>query len=801
MRLINMLIFFVIGLLLTELTSAGSLKDDMALRGTAIIKLPESFPQSSYTPYGYIDNPYHSMVFNRSGVIRSVPPLGFGYWKRKFWGSYAEGPRDHVNYLSLLQLSVAIDRVTFLELKDFETKNIEIYSAYHTKHLMSYEWKHNDVGFSFKYFLPRENSLVCFVEIENLSDSEKDIVIHATNIYGLWENKWWGSNGLSAEYLKERDVSVSKIWAYGDVFILSSEWNSIAHASMDSESHWKEWIENADLFSNNSVTVKGSGPIYNAQSYRIALPAKTKESGLIFLSRGKNEIWALQELQTAQKESIAILKKQLAEDEKFWSNCPKLEGDWPIIWKHGWVYDWETLRMNIRRPTGIFNHPWDAMQVHSPRLVLGETALDMLTMSYADPELSKQVIYGTFADALAPNIPCAREDGSVNMIGADGSECGTAPMWGFPFHVIQTIFASTGDTVWIKNLYPHLKAYLEWWLDNRTDEEGWFHCNNSWESGQDGSRRFLVKGEGDPATFVRTVDVEASVAEAMKIMEFFSPIAGRTEDQTYWKSSAQKRTQNTRSMFVDGWFCDFDGRNNQPIHLKDFYDIMMLTPLTCGIATEEQIREIKPMFQYYLDNPVWLQWPPKVFAFTEAAWNAGEQLTAAEAVYQIANRIYQRTDMRSIMFSEKNQPFSYRIPGVANEFWPVDFRPPGGENYGWGAILPMFIIRNITGFHESDENQRGDFYLMPCIPAQFNEAGKEYGITGLRYRHMKFDVSYKIKQGGKIEARLILDSSQPIAIRILNQNGQILFSSEEKKNMRKISFEVQNGRRYRIESY
>ena len=39
-----------------------------------------SFSSGDYTPYGYIENPYHSMILNRSGVIRSVPPLGFGYW-------------------------------------------------------------------------------------------------------------------------------------------------------------------------------------------------------------------------------------------------------------------------------------------------------------------------------------------------------------------------------------------------------------------------------------------------------------------------------------------------------------------------------------------------------------------------------------------------------------------------------------------------------------------------------------------------------------------------------------------------
>ena len=93
-------------------------------------------------------------------------------------------------------------------------------------------------------------------------------------------------------------------------------------------------------------------------------------------------------------------------------------------------------------------------------------------------------------DSPAANIPCSREDGSVNMISADGAECGTSPTWGMPFKVIRLLYMRDGDDRWIAQLYPHLKAFLEWWLKNRTDREGWFHSKCSWESGQDGSKRF-----------------------------------------------------------------------------------------------------------------------------------------------------------------------------------------------------------------------------------------------------------------------------------------------------------------------
>ena len=37
------------------------------------------FPKGDYTPFGYLDNPYHTAIINRSGIIRSVPPIGFGF--------------------------------------------------------------------------------------------------------------------------------------------------------------------------------------------------------------------------------------------------------------------------------------------------------------------------------------------------------------------------------------------------------------------------------------------------------------------------------------------------------------------------------------------------------------------------------------------------------------------------------------------------------------------------------------------------------------------------------------------------
>lgn len=77
------------------------------------IYLPTTFPQSNYTPFGYLDNPYHTAILNRSGILRSIPPLGFGFCARSlalpYEGSkFGFGLTCHCNFLSLLKLNMNV---------------------------------------------------------------------------------------------------------------------------------------------------------------------------------------------------------------------------------------------------------------------------------------------------------------------------------------------------------------------------------------------------------------------------------------------------------------------------------------------------------------------------------------------------------------------------------------------------------------------------------------------------------------------------------------------------------------------
>jgi len=737
------------------------------------LALPASFPSDDYTPHGYIDNPFHSMVLNRSGVLRSVPPLGLGYWRRRFRGSYGEGPRAYVNYVSLLQISVVCDDLRLVTSEDFARAGVELVSRYHTKHALSYDWRCRGLTFRLLYFLPREHTLACQVEVRNDSPGAQEIFLHATHIYGLWETRWWGSDGVAMRYLSGPDAAVSAIWAYGDLFALGASARSVAHKATASARQREDWIRANDLSSAPSASVRGPGPLYAMMTYRLGVAVGSRTRLLICLARAANDEAVLRELRTGLGEALPTLLRQLTADDAFWQVCPQLEGDWPTTWKHGWVYDWETLRMNVRPPAGIFRRPWDGMQVHSPRCVLAETSLDMLTLSHADAPLARQVLLGTFEDAVAPNVPCCREDGSLNMIAEDGQACGTSPAWCLPFHVLRAVWAMSGDRGWLDRLYPYLSRFLKWWLTHRTGPQGGLHCHCDWESGQDGSKRF-PQTEGGVTDAVRALDVEASMAEALQIMATFARLTGRTADETRWRALAQQRTTAVRGMFVDGAFRDFDATRHQPILLPDYADVMMLTPLACGVATAEQVQACRRWLEYFREHPaLWLEWPSFFLVYTEAAWTAGLRKLAAAATADIADRVYSRLDARAPHYADPTDPFSYRVPGVANEYWPLSAEAePGGENYGWGATLPLHIIRSLLGFRETADYDAPAFHLSPCLPLRLRIPGRSYGLRNLHFRGLDLAIRCEVADADTLRVALDFCAPRPLELCITDSSGR-----------------------------
>src|SRR5262249_55478854 len=158
------------------------------------------------------------------------------------------------------------------------------------------------------------------------------------------------------------------------------------------------------------------------------------------------------------------------------------------------------------------------------------------------------------------NVPCSREDGSFNMVAADGSVCGTAPSWGYPFLVLEWLYALRPDRAWLEQIYPRLAQYLDWWLAQRRAGDGGLFYACSWESGQDDSPRFGEQplGGGHPVRHIRPVDLHAAFAHAAAVLARFAGALDQAREQARWSALAEEFGAHTQQLWDERRYADFD---------------------------------------------------------------------------------------------------------------------------------------------------------------------------------------------------------------------------------------------------
>ncbi len=400
------------------------------------------------------------------------------------------------------------------------------------------------------------------------------------------------------------------------------------------------------------------------------------------------------------------------------------------------------------------------MQLQAPRLVLAEAAMDMLFLSYADPELAAEVILGHFESALHPNLPCMREDGSYNMVADDGQICGTAPEWGFPLWCCDKIFARTSDLHWLRRLYPRAAVYLRWWLAHRRDAEGWLVYACSWESGQDVSSRFGPQQTGGTIIqHVRPVDLQASMAQGAEILARWANILdsiGKEEEQealvskdyaaeaAFWQSIANEFSVKTRLMWRDGWFRDYDSMAGE---WSTQQDTMHLAPVFCGVADRGQLEQLRPFLaRPPMHSSGWapLSWPPVVMTLVGAAASTQMPLDAAELAYRFIDASYRSTDSREL--DEHGG-----IPGVTREYrrtvttgkWgALDYVNAGIEGYGWGALSIHLLMRYLLGLGEEEADK---ITIVPALPQALRRKGATYRVAPVPWGNYILEIECTVR--------------------------------------------------------
>ena len=394
----------------------------------------------------------------------------------------------------------------------------------------------------------------------NWGAESRAVKVLALHTYQLGESKWWGGDGIGGDYAGDSSCLWTRSFAAGTVFAVTSNQRNQGHYFSHRDEDRRTWLETIPN-SGNKVSY-GSDPLHAGLGFDLRLEPREENRMTLLMARGPNLSAALKHARASLDHAAEVTRRKIAEDDRFWKAAPKLDGDWPAHWRHGWVYDFETLRTMVRRPIGLYRHKWDAMQIQVPRNVLAETSIDMWALSYADPSTAKEVFVGQFLDAIDDNVPCMREDGVMNMVAADGSECGTSISWCFPFFCAESIFNRTWDREWLLQLYPRMAALLRWTLKNRVDSEGYLVGKCSWETGMDTSKRFQIQQPtgGEVVEFLRLVELQAAASHAGATLAHFAGALSKSEDKPQWLRIQKDYADKTQRLWKKDWFHDFDSR-------------------------------------------------------------------------------------------------------------------------------------------------------------------------------------------------------------------------------------------------
>lgn len=732
-------------------------------------------PHDDFTPHGYLDNPYHSWKLNPSGVLRSLPPLGMG-WHVPNLGSYVN---NQFQYTAHLSIGLRINDLVLVTPEDFRRHRCKVSSSLHTKNRLAYTCRISqyDLTLNVCYFLVQEHVLGCVIELTSDLDYPLPVTCYLVHLHThnphtsrLWEHGWY------ALCSREEGYAMLGLASEGDVFTHG------ARAAAGTPLNWGEigfcthlaevsaWANGARVAMPN---VTQREPDNGWQQRVVALPcslivgAKTTDPLVLnaVLARGVSQDQSYQFWADGLEQIARSQAGHRQDDEHFWEYAPQLSGDWPESWRRGLIYDLETLRMVIRPPLGVIPTAWDGMQIQAPRTVPAEAAMDLLFLSYANPELATEVLLGHFESALRPNQPCMREDGSYNMVADDGQICGTAPEWGYPLWCCDQLFRRTGDLRWLARLYPGAAAYLRWWLDHRRDPEGWLVYACSWESGQDVSSRFGPQQTGGTIIqHVRPVDLQASMAQGAAILAHWAKLLTPVytgdvtpnpypDEVAFWNEVASEFTTKTRQMWQDNWFRDYDSVARV---WSSERDAMHLAPLFCGVSEERQIAHLRPVLaEPPRHSSQWapLSWPPVVMTLIGATANAGMQGGAAELAYRFIDASYRSADSREL--DEYGG-----LPGVTREYrrtitrgkWgEIDYANAGIEGYGWGALSVHLLMRHVLGLRE----EVGDrIAIAPALPQALRREGAIYKAGPIPWGKYLLHLEYRVKAADRYQLQL-----------------------------------------------
>lgn len=727
----------------------------------AITRGELGFPLDDYTPHGYLRNPHDAGPWwglSAGGPLRSVAACGFE-WRT------SEQERGG------LQVGIRVGDAVFLRPEDFSTRGVTLVSRYHSTNVQTFDFEYRGVRVHLTFLLPTRDAIACRARLSGRASA-----VELLGAAFAAKRKHRNASGRCWE------SGVAVAGEPGPWYALRAGLRPVARGFAAGVAEVPSALAGPQPPSSFAFDAFLEAPtVYGAMTLPADLTSGEADVWLV-VGRGSTPDEAARQAEAALGAAPAALERRLGEDSAFWAGAPRLTGDWPDSWRRGWVYDLETTRMLVYPSSGVLDGPWPSWMAYYPRVVLAENTLDMLRLGQAAPELAWDAVETVFrvaAKADMANVPCVYANGVYNMVASDGSICGTSPAWCLPFLNVYLLYLSHPDRSRLGRVYPHLVAYLEWWLDHRTDPQGWVVYKCTWEAGEDCTPRLDPEATGhtDISEVIRPVELQAAVAHSARILVRLGRELGRSAGElARWEAVYADYRDRTRQMWdpglarfrdvlrATGQFSQSDATYwGRDVH----HDALQLIPLLDEIAAPDQSAALAAKLGDF-DSPPWTLWPSWSYVVAEAARAVGRRELAADLSSGILSRVYAENDRRDLT------PYARPLPGAAREYWPVDLAAwDAHEAYGWGANTLMHLLRYVVGFGPSADTSAFELEVAPSLPQSLLVAGAKYGVANLPYRERRVSLDLRPRSDGAVEVGVGVAPGGG-ALRVRDESGQPL---------------------------
>ncbi|WP_052143651.1 MGH1-like glycoside hydrolase domain-containing protein [Wocania ichthyoenteri] len=279
---------------------------------------------------------------------------------------------------------------------------------------------------------------------------------------------------------------------------------------------------------------------------------------------------------------------------------------------------------------------------------------------------------------------------------------------------VTKIYEKNKDIEFVKESYPKLKKYHEWWYNKRDhDQDGLCEYGSTdgtliaakWESGMDNAIRFddskiLKNSEGAYSLDQESVDLNAYLYAEKLYLSELATILKNSEDAKIYKEEAELLKQKIQQQFYDkedGWF--YDTNLEGTIFIKG-EGSEGWTALWAKAATQEQAEAVKNKLmnpkKFYTKVPFQtMSADHNRFDPLEGYWRGPNWLDQAYfGVKGLRNYGFNKeADKATIQIIEGAEGILGKGKSIRENYHPLTGKGLNAENFSWSAAHLIMLLQ------------------------------------------------------------------------------------------------------------